>query len=172
MLITGKQYRDRLKQKKVFGGGSLWTRVKNFAKKVFGSKKGQEYFKKGVNFLLKKSPELIDKGVSAIDSKLSGTTKKMFGDLAKETAPLLKDLATKGINKGQAYLLDKAKPAAISAATVAEEPNAEGSGVRPSGARKRRTRGLRGQSPSGAGVQTISLSPSAKAALSSWTSKH
>lgn len=71
-------------------GGSLWSRVKDFAKKVIGSKTVKDTMKTFGSMVLKQIPGLVDKGLTTIGPKLPRW-------IPPKTADILRGLTKKSV---------------------------------------------------------------------------
>jgi hypothetical protein len=96
--VLGGRYRPRT----VILGGSFWSRIKDFARKIFGSSKAKELAKKVAAKALEAAPGLIDKGLAFAAEKLphhailnpGGANAKKAADFAR---PHLNTGAKEGI---------------------------------------------------------------------------
>lgn len=82
----------RYQNKPIFGGGlaggSLWSKIKGFAKKLFGSKSVRDKVQQLGKLALKHAPGLIEKGLDKINPKLPWLPRQSIRDITKSLGEL------------------------------------------------------------------------------------
>lgn len=95
MVLVTKASLKKYSQKRVHGttsvvGGSIWSRIKDFARKIFRSKTVQDGARSLAKLAIQKAPGLIDKGLQHVQPKLPSW-------LQKHGVPVVKDLLSSGL---------------------------------------------------------------------------